>query len=171
MPGRRANGNGGGTPPSGRPSFTAAQQQAFQACASVRPAGFGGGFGPGGGANTNSPAFAKFQTCLKQHGVDPTDANARNSSAFQTALTACRSLLPNQGAGGGAGFGGAPPAGGGGQGNSAAFADFQACLRSHGVSTSATNQSPTKMQAALAACRKLLPAGGAGTQSTTTTTG
>ena len=55
---------------------------------------------------------------------------------------------------------------GGGQGNSAAFAKFQACLKSHGVNTNASNQSPAKTQAALSACQKLLPATGAGTQTT-----
>lgn len=164
---------GGGTPPSGRPSFSAAQQKALAACASLRPTGgFGGGFGPGGGANANNPAFAKFQNCLKRHGVDPTDSAARGSSAFQTALSACRSLLPNGGAGGGPGFGGGtPPAGASGQGNGAAFSQFQACLRSHGVNPAATGgQSQAKTQAALNACRKLLPGGGAGTTSSSTTT-
>ena len=174
--GRPSGGNGGGTPPSGRPSFTAAQQKALDACADLRPAG-AGGFGPGGGsvpgggANSDNPAFAKFQNCLKQHGVDPTNADARGSSDFQAAMTACRSLLPNQGAGGPNFGGGAAPGAGGGQGNSAAFAKFQACLKSHGVNTSASNQSPAKTQAALSACQKLLPATGAGTQTTPATSG
>ena len=139
----------------------------------MRPAGGGfgggGGFGAGGAANSNNPAFAKFQNCLKQHGVDPTDSNARGSSAFQTALNACRSLLPNQGAGGGPGFGGGAPPGGGaaGSGNSSSFAKFQACLKSHGVNTGAAGQSSAKTQAAISACQKLLQPSGAGTTTTT----
>ena len=163
--GRPSGGNGNGTPPSGRPSITPAQQKALDACADLRPTG-AGGFGPGGGANSDNPAFAKFQSCLKQHGVDPTNADARGSSDFQAAMTACRSLLPDEGAGRPNFGGGAPPGAGGGQGNSAAFAKFQACLKSHGVNTSASNQSPAKTRAALSACQKLLPATGAGTQTT-----
>jgi hypothetical protein len=171
-----SGGNGNGTPPSGRPSFTAAQQKALDACADLRPTGAGGfgpggGLGPGGGANSDNPAFAKFQNCLKQHGVDPTSADARGSSDFQEAMTACRNLLPDQGNGAPGIGGGAPPSAGDGQANSPAFAKFQACLKSHGVNTNGSNQSPTKTKAALAACQKLLPATGAGTQTTPTTSG
>jgi hypothetical protein len=165
-----AGGIGGGAPASGRPSISSAQRKAFQACASLQPAGFGGGAGTGGGAaNSNSPAFVKFQNCLKQHGVDPTGSNARGSSAFQTALSACRSLLPSQGAGGGSGFGGGAPPGGGaaGSGNSSSFAKFQACLKSHGVNTGAAGQSSAKTQAAIATCQKLLQPTGSGTTTTT----
>ncbi len=161
-----AGGIGGGAPGSGRPSISAAQRKAFQACASLQPSG--GGFGGGGAANSNSPTFAKFQSCLKQHGVDPTDSNARGSSAFQTALSACRSLLPSQGAGGGSGLGGgAPPGGAVGLGSSSSFAKFQACLKSHGVNTGAAGQSSAKTQAAIATCQKLLQPTGSGTTTTT----
>jgi len=168
-----AGGIGGGAPGSGRPSISAAQRKAFQACASLQPSGGGlgggGGFGGGGATNSNSPAFAKFQNCLKQHGVDPTDSNARGSSAFQTALSACRSLLPSQGAGAGSGFGGGAPPGSGaaGSGNSSSFAKFQACLKSHGVNTGAAGQSSAKTQAAIATCQKLLQPTGSGTTTAT----
>lgn len=170
LPQGRPSGGNGGAPPSGRPSFTAAQQKALDACADLRPAG-AGGFGPGGGfgggANSDNPAFAKFQSCLKQHGVDPTSAGARGSSDFQAAMTACRSLLPDQGAGGPSFGGGAPPGAGGGPGNGAAFAKFQACLKSHGVNTTAASQPSAKTQAALNACQKLLTP--SGTQTTPST--
>ena len=160
-----SGGIGGGAPGSGRPSISAAQRGAFQACASLQPSG--GGFGSGGAANGNSPAFAKFQNCLKQHGVDPTDSNARGSAAFQTALSACRSLLPSQGAGG-SGFGGGAPSGGGAAGaGSGSFAKFQACLKSHGVNTGAAGQSSANTQAAISTCQKLLQPSGGGTTTTT----
>ena len=57
-----------------RRPLTAAQQKAEAACASLRPTGgfggFGGGPGGAGGAASN-PAFAKFETCLKNHGEHP----------------------------------------------------------------------------------------------------
>jgi hypothetical protein len=63
--------------------------------------GFGRGGGAPGGAGSNSPAFAKFQACLKQHGVQ-TGATTQNPATTQAAITKCRSLLPNGGNGGGA---------------------------------------------------------------------
>ncbi len=153
-------GGGQGTGPTGpagggRPTLTPAQQKAYAACASLRPSG-GFGFG-GGGFNSSNPAFAKFQACLKQHGVQTGSSNERSSPAFQSALAACRSLLPAGGFGGGTG------AGGDSNSSNPAFAQFQACLKQHGVQTGAAGQTPAKTQAAIAACRSVLPNGGNGT--------
>jgi hypothetical protein len=93
---------GGGQPGAAggnRPAPSAALQKALTACASLRPAGGFGGRGgggarpAGGGAtNSNNRAFAKFQSCLKAHGV--TGTNSPNSAS---AIAACRSDLPNGG--------------------------------------------------------------------------
>lgn len=153
------------TPSRPRPQLTPAEQQARQACASLRPQG---GFGSGrGGFDRNNPAFAKFQACLKQHGVQ-TGSGQRGgfSQASRTAFQACRSLLPpgaGGGFGGGAGGGGAP-------GANPAFQRFQACLRQHRVQPGG-GQSSSKTAAAIAACRSVLPNGGNGSGATTTTTG
>jgi len=157
-----------------RPALTAAQQKAFTACASLRPSG---SFGPGGrGGFANNPAFQKFQACLQQHGVQTGSGSGvdRSSPAYQSALAACRSLLPQGAFGGGAGGGFGQGQGGGA--NASTFAKFQACLRQHGVQAGAAGgQSSAKTAAALALCRKLLPNGGSGSGSTstggTTTTG
>jgi hypothetical protein len=92
-------GGGGGKPGAvggNRPAPSAALQKALSACASLRPAGGFGGRGgarPGGaGANSSNPAFAKFESCLKAHGV--TSSNSKNSAS---AIAACRSDLPNRG--------------------------------------------------------------------------
>ncbi|HWB22091.1 MAG TPA: hypothetical protein VG652_04325 [Gaiellaceae bacterium] len=104
---------GGGQPGAtggNRPAPSAALQKALTACASLRPAGGFGGRGgarPGGaGTNSNNPAFAKFQSCLKAHGV--TGTNSKNSAS---AIAACRSDLPNGGNGTGAQSGTTTPAG------------------------------------------------------------
>jgi hypothetical protein len=148
------------------------------------------------GTSTTSGSFTAYQNCLKAHGVTfargaggpgggpggqggtppatPGGSRPSFTAAQQKALTACASLRPSGGFGGGAGggrggFGGAGGAGGGGA-NSAAFTKFQACLKSHGVQTGAPGQNSAKAQAAITACRSLLPNGGAGTGATTTTT-
>ncbi len=79
-----------------------------------------------------------------------------------------RSLLPAGAVGGGFGGGTGGGASGGGTGtgaNPSTFAEFQACLKQHGGGTGAA---PAKIQAAIAACRSLLPNGGAGAPTTTT---
>ena len=147
------------------------------ACASLRPAGAGGGFG-GGPFDTSNPATAKFVACLKQHGVQAGSTTDRTSTEFQAAFAACRSLLP-AGAGGFPGGGGGGTAGsgtiGGGATDSGAagstsadFAKFQACLKQHGVQPGAASQSQSTTSAALAACRALLPNNGNGSATTTT---
>ena len=69
-------------------------------------------------------AFAKFSSCMRQHGVDLPAPGAgggppaggggidRNDPKTQAAITACRSQLPQRGGPGGGGPIGAPPAGG-----------------------------------------------------------
>ncbi len=169
----------GATGASGRGGFprrnlTPKQQAAFTACASLRPtSGFGRGAG-GSGSFANNPAFTKFQTCLKNHGVDTSQGGGfdRTSTTGQAAFAACRSLLPQGGFGGG-GFGG--PGGGAtgatgatGSGANSSFQALQACLKAHGVQTgSASKQSPAKTAAAIAACQQQVLGGG----STSTTTG
>jgi hypothetical protein len=83
-----------------RPTLSAAQQKAFSACASLRPAGgFGGGGRPSAGATgaAGSSAFASFQTCLKQHGVQTAATGQTSSAKTQSAIAACQKLLPNGG--------------------------------------------------------------------------
>jgi hypothetical protein len=118
----RAGGNGGGTrttpqgaPPSGarRPTLTKAQQQALQACRSTLPAGSGvGPFGgrAGGGNRTQNPAFAKYTSCLKAHGV--TFGKSSSTATFQKAQKACAKYRPSVGPGGGAGGGATTSTGG-----------------------------------------------------------
>ncbi len=100
----------------------------------------------------------------------------QNNPKFQKAATACKSLRPSGGFGGGFGR-----AGGAGGFNSTAFAAYRNCLKLHGVtlptpgakppvgSTPSTtfNQSSSAFQAATQACAALRPMG---TGSTTTTT-
>jgi hypothetical protein len=156
-----------------RRNLTPTQQNALNACASLRPTGgFGGGAGgPGGGSN--SAAFAKFQTCLKNHGVDTSRGGGfdRTSTAGQAAFAACRSLLPQGGFGGRfGGPGGGAGATGSGGASSGSFQALQNCLKAHGVQTgSASKQSAAKTAAAIATCRSQVLGGGSST--TTTTSG
>ena len=153
-----------------RRPLTAAQQKAEAACASLRPTGgFGGGPGGVGGAASN-PAFAKFETCLKNHG-DTSGGFSRTSTTSRAAFAACRSLLP-QGAFGGGGFGGPGGAtgatGSGGAASGGSFQALQNCLKAHGVQTgSAGSQSASKTAAAIATCRAQVLGGGASTTTTT----
>jgi hypothetical protein len=167
-----ATGATGASGPGGfrRRTLTPAQQKAFNACASLRPTGgFRGGAGaPGGGNFANNPTFAKFQTCLKNHGVTTGQGGGfdRTSTTGRAAFAACQSLLPQGGFGGG-GFGG--PGGGtsgatgatGATGGSSSFQALQNCLKAHGVQTGAANkQSPAKTAAAIATCRSQVLGGG-----------
>jgi hypothetical protein len=81
---------------SGRPAAggtrTPAQQQAFAACRSKLPSGARPGGGQRRGGNGN-PAFAKYATCLKQHGV--TLGSGNNTKKFAAASTACAKFAPN----------------------------------------------------------------------------
>ena len=82
------NGGNGGAPP-GQGAGSAKFQKAQAACASLRPAGAGRGFGGQGG---NSAANAAFRNCLKLKGV--TASTSRTSTAFKKAMSACSSLRP-----------------------------------------------------------------------------
>jgi len=148
---------------------TPAARKAATACASLRPTG-----GFGGGRFANNPAFTKYRTCLQQHGVTAGGGGAggfggaganRTSPAFQKATAACASLRPA----GGFGFGAAPGSNGSSGTNSATFQRFQTCLRQHGVQLGSAGQSSAKTQAAIAACRSVLPGGGTSPTTTTTT--
>jgi hypothetical protein len=118
------------------------------------------------GGSTSSSAFAKYTTCMKQHGVTLPSGGAGGgppqsggglqnlSSAdrakFQSARTACAGLRP---AGAGPGF----QQGGG---NSAAFAAYSNCLKLHGVTLKRGSRPDTtskKVQTAMAACASLRP--------------
>jgi hypothetical protein len=112
LTGRPPGGGGGGNgqPPAGGPggggggggfaNMTAAQRAAFTACRSKLPAGAG----PGGGGNrANNPAFAKYNACLKQHGV--TLGASNNQTTFAKAQAACAKLAPTGGPAGGTGGG------------------------------------------------------------------
>jgi hypothetical protein len=107
----------------------------------TRPRGSGGGFGGNLANRFNTPPA----------GVDPTK--------YKTALTACRSLIPT---------GNVP--------NTSAFQAYRSCLQDHGVTlpagggTGSINRNDPKVQAALKTCQPLLPAGGLGRSTTTTTT-
>jgi hypothetical protein len=109
----------------------------------TRPPGGGGGFGGGNFAN-------RFNT--PPAGVDPTK--------YQAALAACRSKLPT---------------GTGNALNNTAFQAYRSCLKDHGVTLPATggagsiNRNDPKVQAAMKTCQPLLPAGGFGRSTTTTT--
>jgi hypothetical protein len=111
----------------------------------------------GGATGAGGAAFAKYTTCLKQHGVTlptrrpggngappsgttgATGATGRrggffagaNSAKFRAAQTACSKLLPAGFRRGGFGGGGA------GGGNTAAFAAYRNCLSLHGVKIAA----------------------------------
>jgi hypothetical protein len=105
-------GGTGGPPPSGsttRPTLSATQRAAFtkaeSACASLRPK-----FNGGGGAG--STQFAAYRNCLKLHGVtlpsgrggfpgSGTSTSTTSTPKVQAAMTACASLRPKGGFGGG----------------------------------------------------------------------
>lgn len=107
------------TTPRTRPTIPAQYQQAFQACASLRPTGGFGGFGGFGGGGVNSAQAAAYRNCLQIHGVKlptpPTTTPGQtttsrppsstgggrggfgqfaNNPTFQAAQKACASLLP-----------------------------------------------------------------------------
>jgi hypothetical protein len=82
------DGGGNGGAPPGQGAGGAKFQKAQAACASLRPAGAGGGF-PGG---QGGAATAAFRNCLKLNGV--TASTTRTSAKFKHATAACASLLP-----------------------------------------------------------------------------
>lgn len=133
------NRGAGGTPPSTTPGETRP----------ARPNG-GAGFGGGGGGFANRFATAPA-------GVDKTK--------YAAAYTVCKAKLPTfSGLGGGAG--GA---------NNSAFQAYRSCLSDHGVTLPTSggagniNRNDPKVVAAMKTCAPLLPAGGFGRSTTTTT--
>lgn len=83
-------------------------QSAQQACKSLEPPNLQGGSGQ---SNQQQDQMLKFVSCMRQHGVTdfPDPQNGRfvitggvdpNSPAFQSAMTACRKLLPGGAAAG-----------------------------------------------------------------------
>ncbi|HEX6468922.1 MAG TPA: hypothetical protein VF069_07470 [Streptosporangiaceae bacterium] len=84
-------------PLGGLPSLSAGQRQAFQACASLAPGGFAGGFGGG----VDQSALKAFQSCMSQHGVKMANAFRPGASRtadpkFAAAFRTCRALLPRR---------------------------------------------------------------------------
>jgi hypothetical protein len=86
-------------------------KSASQACQSKLPKGANGGGASGGSSNVN--AVIKFANCMRSHGVtnfpEPNSSGQEiisgsggvdpNSPTYQSAMTACKSLLPNGGSG------------------------------------------------------------------------
>lgn len=102
-------------------------------------------------ATTPPKTLAKYQACLKAHGV--TFGGTKRPSAAKTtaAFKACASLAP-KGAGG-------PGAGGPGP-NSAAFKKYVACMTKHGVTFkpgTRPNSTTATFKAAQKACASLRP--------------
>jgi hypothetical protein len=139
LPTRPRTGNG--VPPSTTPGET-------------RPQGVGDGAGPGGFPGFGGGNLAdRFNT--PPVGVDATK--------YKAALAACKSKIPTRGAN---------PL------NNSAFLAYRSCLKDHGVTLptlggsgggGSFNRNDPKVKAALATCRPLLPAGGFGRSTTTTT--
>jgi hypothetical protein len=107
-------------------------------------------------AATPTPV-AKYQACLKAHGVVFGSAKQPTAAKMRAAFKACASLAPA----------GAAPAGGpAGSGRPmtaaqrAAFAKYAACMKKNGVTLSRTarpNTASAKVQAAQKACASLRP--------------
>jgi hypothetical protein len=98
--GRNAPRPGSGQPPQGQPPQGARrfnpggkEAKAFAACRSKLPAGaraFTGGTGRQG-----NPAFAKYTSCLRKHGV--TFGGSNNQAVFKKASAACAKYAPKPG--------------------------------------------------------------------------
>jgi chitodextrinase len=103
------------------------------------------------GAATRPPAksMAKYQACLKAHGV--TFGKVASAVKTKTAFTACAKYAPT----------GAKPGGNGAAfRNSAAFKKFAACMTKHGVKFTAgrrPNRTSATYKAAQKACASLMP--------------
>ena len=105
--GKRPSGSSTGGAPAG--GFGAGgnskSRAAFQACASLRPAGSGFGGGGAGGSGATSTQLAAFRNCMTLHGVTlpkKTAGSAPSASSsvtsnpkYKTALAACQSLIPS----------------------------------------------------------------------------
>ena len=113
-------GGAGGTAASGASSAggagAGAGSAARPAVGGAGGAGNGGAGGGGGGGRFNNP---EFTACLAKAGVtfDPGSRPDMADPKVAAAMTKCRDLLPQAGAGGPAGGGAGGPAGGGGNRN------------------------------------------------------
>jgi hypothetical protein len=103
-------------------------------------------------ATTPKPSTtAKYQACLKAHGVTFGTGKQPSAAKTKAAFKACASLAPKGSAGG---FANRPAR------NSAAFKKFTACMSKHGIKftgTSRPQRTSAKFQAARKACGSLLP--------------
>ena len=102
-------------------------------------------------ATTLPKTLAKYQACLKSHGVTFGGTKRPSAATMTAAFKACASLAPT-GAGG-------PRAGGLGP-NSAAFKKYAACMTKHGVTFkrgSRPNRTTATFKAAQKACASLQP--------------
>ena len=100
----------GGSSSNGSAPSASTINKAREACASLRPSGFGG-------SGAFSAAFGKFESCLSAHGVTPPSPSAssggfrglfgelQSNPADQAAFNACKSDLPFT-PGSGVGYGG-----------------------------------------------------------------
>lgn len=141
------------------------------ACQSGRSDSTSGSSTAAGGASSQAPSALAFAQCMRAHGVanfpDP-DAQGHlmlpqgidpNSTQFQAASEACRSLMPDAGQGQVT-----SPS------NLAGLAKYAKCMQEHGVPMSAGangqlsfgdgfDPNSPQFQKASDACRKLVPAG------------
>jgi len=152
---------------SGGSSKGTSSTTAFQSCLAKHgvtlPSGFNGGGPPSGASGETPPPGGTPPSGAG--GTPPSGAGGfGGNSKFQKAIQACASLQPK----GARGANGA---------NSTAFASYRNCMKLHGVAiaafgpgTSSTTQTTidttsAAYQAASAACKSLLPAGGTGSAS------
>jgi len=155
-----------GTPTTGTSTTAAANFTAYRSCLTshgmTTAFGAGGGFfgrgGRGRGSTTGTTTTATATTAAPTGTTPGASGRPALSAADQKALAACASLRPTGGFGGGFGGGGFA-----GRGGFAANPKFEACLKSHGVQTGAApTGASSALRTAFAACRSLLPSGGAG---------
>jgi len=155
--------SGASSSTSGGSSTGKGSTTAFQSCLAKHgvtlPKGANGGGPPSGGFSGTPPSGGA--PASGAGGAPPSGAGGfGGNSKFQKAIQACASLQP-KGAGGANGA------------NSSAFASYRNCMKLHGVSVgsfspgaSSTTQTTVDTtspayQAASAACKSLLPSGGA----------
>jgi hypothetical protein len=102
-------------------------------------------------ATTPPKTLAKYQACLKTHGVTFGGATRPSAAKTTAAFKACAALAPK-------GAAGAPA--GGARFNSAAFKKYAACMTKHGVTFkrgSRPNRTTATYKAAQKACASLQP--------------
>ena len=102
-------------------------------------------------ARTPPKTLARYQACLKSHGVTFGGATRPSAAKMTAAFKACAALAPK-------GAGGLPA--GGPTRNSAAFKKYVACMTKHGVAFkrgSRPNRTTATFKAAQKACASLQP--------------